>query len=104
MDNAIYSLDFLMRVQCPLLGLKEPQGQLSLTPLGFLYPSPIAALLGGSGCMPIQIRLEYTVLKYWHRVCNFVSTTEGLHMGCNSSRQKNLVFQVGLYFVELSSH
>ena len=32
--------------------------------------SPIAALIGDSGWVPLQMRLEYTVLKYWYRVCN----------------------------------
>ena len=32
--------------------------------------SPIAALLGDSGWVPIQMSLKYTLHKYWYCVCN----------------------------------
>ena len=32
--------------------------------------TPLAALLGDSGWPPIQLHLQFTILKYWFRVCS----------------------------------
>ena len=32
--------------------------------------TPIAALIGDSGWVPLQMQLQYTVLKFWLRACS----------------------------------
>ena len=76
----IFSLEFLMLQLLQFIAhfwaFKEhPKvNQIQYNALKFFFSlgkaSPIAALLGDFGWVPIQMRLEYALLKYWYRVCN----------------------------------
>ena len=77
---------FLMPVLLPyvhtlhifgLIGKKQPLEKIQNNALIFFFglgtAAPLAALLGDSGWSPIQLHLQFTMLKNWFRVCSMSS-------------------------------
>ena len=60
-----------------LIGKKQPLEKIQNNALRFFFglgtAAPLAALLGDSGWPPIQLHLQFTMLKYWFRVCSMSS-------------------------------
>ena len=56
---------------------KQPLEKIQNNALRFFFglgtAAPLAALLGDSGWPPIQLHLQFTMLKYWFRVCSMSS-------------------------------
>ena len=56
---------------------KQPLGKIQNNALRFFFglgtSAPLAALLGDSGWPPIQLQLQFTMLKYWFRLCSMPS-------------------------------
>ena len=54
--------------------IHELVNQIQYNALGVFFglgkASPVAALTGDSGWVPLQMRLEFPVLKNWYCVCN----------------------------------